>query len=141
MSVVEGSAPLSPPAPSPVFLYAVVQSLSSLLVKEDLIPPSLYRTFQLTNFFYAQAQRPWLTGPAAPRHVRSSRTGARTRVPCIGRRTLNHCTTREALLYVLYSEPITVLNEKAFETSLEGQGFGLRALNAGGIGSSQWSVS
>ncbi|XP_059983415.1 uncharacterized protein C8orf88 homolog isoform X1 [Lagenorhynchus albirostris] len=43
-----------------------------------------------------QAQRPWLTGPAAPRHVGSSRTGARTRVPCIGRRTLNHCATREA---------------------------------------------
>ena len=33
--------------------------------------------------------RPWLTGPATPRHVGSSRTGARTRVPCIGRRTLN----------------------------------------------------
>ncbi|XP_032460203.1 putative oxidoreductase GLYR1 isoform X1 [Phocoena sinus] len=44
----------------------------------------------------AQTQRPWLTGPAAPRHVGSSRTGARTRVPYIGRRTLNHCTTREA---------------------------------------------
>ncbi|XP_073647756.1 clathrin heavy chain linker domain-containing protein 1 isoform X9 [Tursiops truncatus] len=44
----------------------------------------------------AQAQRPWLTGPAAPRHVGSSRTGARSRVPCIGRRTLNHCATREA---------------------------------------------
>ncbi|XP_059881941.1 UDP-N-acetylglucosamine transferase subunit ALG14 isoform X3 [Delphinus delphis] len=46
----------------------------------------------------AQAQRPWLTGPAAPRHVGSSRTGAQTRVPCIGRRTLSHCATREALL-------------------------------------------
>ncbi|XP_073649088.1 TELO2-interacting protein 1 homolog isoform X2 [Tursiops truncatus] len=45
----------------------------------------------------AQARRPWLTGPAAPRHVGSSRTGARTRVPCIGRRTPNHCATREAL--------------------------------------------
>ncbi|XP_073649767.1 translin-associated protein X isoform X4 [Tursiops truncatus] len=45
----------------------------------------------------AQAQRPWLRGPAAPRHVGSSRTRARTRVPCIGRRTLNHCTTREVL--------------------------------------------
>ena len=43
----------------------------------------------------AQAQRPWLMGPAAPRYVGSSWTGARTRVPCIGRRTLNHCTTRE----------------------------------------------
>ena len=50
----------------------------------------------------AQAQRPWLTGPAAPQHVGSSRTGARTRVPCIGRRTLNHCATREALNSVFY---------------------------------------
>ena len=28
----------------------------------------------------------------------SSRTRTRTRVPCIGRRILNHCTTKEALL-------------------------------------------
>ena len=49
----------------------------------------------------AQAQRPWLTGPAAPRHVGSSWTGARTRVPCIGRWTLNHCTTREAPLLII----------------------------------------
>ena len=38
----------------------------------------------------------WLTGPAAPRHVGSSQTRARTRVPCIGRQILNHCATREA---------------------------------------------
>ena len=38
----------------------------------------------------------WLTGLAAPRHVGSSQTRARTRVPCIGRQILNHCTTREA---------------------------------------------
>ncbi len=44
----------------------------------------------------AQAQQPWLTGPAAPRHVGSSWTGARTCAPCIGRRTPNHCATREA---------------------------------------------
>ncbi|XP_032484566.1 isochorismatase domain-containing protein 1 isoform X4 [Phocoena sinus] len=43
-----------------------------------------------------QAQRPWLTGPAAPRHVGSSQTGARTHVPCISRWTPNHCATREA---------------------------------------------
>ena len=35
-------------------------------------------------------------GLAALWHVGSSQTGARTRVPCIGRRTLNHCATREA---------------------------------------------
>ena len=30
------------------------------------------------------------------RHVGSSQTRARTRIPCIGRQILNHCTTREA---------------------------------------------
>ena len=44
----------------------------------------------------AQAQQLWLTGPVAPRHVGSSQIRARTRVPCIGRQTLNHCATREA---------------------------------------------
>ena len=44
----------------------------------------------------AQAQQLWLTGPVAPRHVGSSQTRARARVPCIGRQILNHCATREA---------------------------------------------
>ena len=44
----------------------------------------------------AQAQQLWLMGPVAPWHVGSSRTRARTRVPCIGRQTLNRCATREA---------------------------------------------
>ena len=44
----------------------------------------------------AQAQELWLTGPAALPHVGSSQTRARTRVPCIGRQTLNHSATREA---------------------------------------------
>ena len=44
----------------------------------------------------AQAQQLWLSGPAALRHVGSSQTRARTRVPCIGRQILNHCATREA---------------------------------------------
>ena len=35
-------------------------------------------------------------GPVAPRHVGSSQTRARTRVPCIGRQIPNHCATREA---------------------------------------------
>ena len=39
-----------------------------------------------------------LTGPAAPRHVGSSQTRARTRVPCTGRQILNHCATGEALV-------------------------------------------
>ena len=48
-----------------------------------------------------QAQQLWLTGLVAPRHVGSSQTRARTRVPCIGRQTLNHCATREAFLWVI----------------------------------------
>ena len=44
----------------------------------------------------------WLTGPVAPRHVGSSQTRAQTRVPCIGRRILNHCATREALKFPFY---------------------------------------
>ena len=49
----------------------------------------------------AQAQQLWPTGPAAPRHVGSSQTRARTRVPCISRQILNHCATREALISFL----------------------------------------
>ena len=44
----------------------------------------------------AQAQQLWLTGLVAPWHAGSSQTTARTRVPCIGRQTPNHCATREA---------------------------------------------
>ena len=47
----------------------------------------------------AQAQWLWLTGPVAPRHMGSSQTRARTRVPCIGRQTLNHWASREALFH------------------------------------------
>ena len=55
----------------------------------------------------AQAQQLWLTGPVAPRHVGSSQTRARTRVPCIGRQILNHCTTREApWSFIKYYFPI-----------------------------------
>ena len=43
----------------------------------------------------ARAPCLWRTGLVTPRHVRSSWTRARTRVPCIGRRILNHCAARE----------------------------------------------
>ena len=43
----------------------------------------------------AQAQQLWLMGLVAPRHVGSSRTRARTCVPCVSRQILNHCATRE----------------------------------------------
>ena len=48
----------------------------------------------------SQAQQLWRTGLVAPWHVGSSQTRARTRVPCIGRRILNYCATREALGYI-----------------------------------------
>ena len=35
-------------------------------------------------------------------HVGSSQTRARTRVPCIGKQTLNHCATREVLWLSLF---------------------------------------
>ena len=43
----------------------------------------------------AQAQQLWHMGLVVPWHMGSSRTRARTRVPCIGRRILNHCAKRE----------------------------------------------
>ena len=46
-----------------------------------------------------QAQQLWCTGLVAPRHVGSSQTRARAHVPCIGRRILNHCATREVPLF------------------------------------------
>ena len=51
----------------------------------------------------AQAQQLWHMGLAAPRHVGSSQPRAQTHVPCIGRRILNHCATREAPKQVLQS--------------------------------------
>ena len=42
-----------------------------------------------------QTQKLWCTGLVALRHVESSRTRDQTRVPCPGRWTLIHCTTRE----------------------------------------------
>ena len=44
-----------------------------------------------------------------PQHVGSSLTRARTRVPCVGRLILNHCTTREVqkliLIYLNWLSP------------------------------------
>ena len=42
-----------------------------------------------------QAQSLWCTGLVAPQHVESSRSRDRTHVPCVGRRILIHCTTKE----------------------------------------------
>ena len=50
----------------------------------------------------SRSQQLWHTGSAAPRHVRSSRTRDRARVPCIDRSILNRWATREVLTF-LYS--------------------------------------
>ena len=50
----------------------------------------------------------WLTGLVAPRHVGSSQTRVRTRVPCIGRQTLNHCATGEAQLHTFKALPFSL---------------------------------
>ena len=65
-----------------------------------------------------QAQQLWLTGLVAPRHVGSSQARARTRVPCIGRRILNHCATREAPFLNLFKNTITI-SEKKIVISIE----------------------
>ena len=61
----------------------------------------------------AQAQQLQRTGLVALQHVGCSQTRARTRVPCVGRRILNHCATREAqiisFLQCLGKVSITVL--------------------------------
>ena len=49
----------------------------------------------------AQAQQLWRMGLVALRHVGSSWTRARTCVPCIGRRILNYCATRDVRLISL----------------------------------------
>ena len=61
----------------------------------------------------AQAQQLWCTGLAAPWHVGSSRTRARTRVPCIGRQILNHCATREVPAR-LFLSGCTILHSHRF---------------------------
>ena len=50
----------------------------------------------------AQAQQLQCMGLVAPQHVGSFPTRAQTLVPCIGRHILNHCTTREVLLFSIY---------------------------------------
>ena len=67
----------------------------------------------------AQAQYSWLTGPAAPWHVGSSQTRARTRVPCISRQILNHCATREARIFYSLTKYIYDLRGKCQGLALE----------------------
>ena len=56
-----------------------------------------------------RAQQLRRTGLVALRHVGSSWTRARTRVPCVSRRILNHCTTREVPIFIIELLPKTEL--------------------------------
>ena len=56
-----------------------------------------------------------VTGLVAPQHVGSSRTRARTRVPCIGRRILNHCATRDALLSFFMMRTLKIYSLSSFQ--------------------------
>ena len=56
-----------------------------------------------------QALQLWRMGLVAPRHMGSSRTRARTCVPCIGRQILNHCATREVPLILNFKMKIVII--------------------------------
>ena len=68
-------------------------------------------------------------GLVAPRHVGSSWTRARTRVPCVGRRILNHCATREApeLAFLKPQTTLTLNDLKQFSQQLGWAQLGLSA--------------
>ena len=57
----------------------------------------------------AQAQQLQRTDFVAPRHVGSSRTRDRTLVPCMGRQILNHCATREVLMWTFLKSLLNLL--------------------------------
>ena len=86
-------------------LFVVVRRLfiavASLIVEHSLQARGLQQLQHVGS--RAQAQEFRCTGLVAPQHVGSSRTRARTRVPCIERWILNHCATRE-VLHIFFSE-------------------------------------
>ena len=82
-----------------VVVHGLLIAVASLVAEHGLQAHGLQQLWLAGS--RAQAQQLWRTGLVAPRHVGSSWTRARTRVPCIGRRILNHCATREARLFLL----------------------------------------
>ena len=85
----------------PLFLQVcgLLTAVASLAVEHGLQARRLQQLWLAGSG--AQAQYLWRMGFVAPWHVGSSRTRARTCVPCIGRRSLNHCATREAPICLL----------------------------------------
>ena len=58
--------------------------------------------FSLWGLLLLQSTGSRSTGLVALRHVESSWTRARTRVPCIGSRILNHCASREVPEFCIF---------------------------------------
>ena len=82
-------------------------SLRWLLVAEHGLQACGLQQLQLAGS-RAQAQQSWYTGLVAPQHVGSSCTRAQTHVPCTGRQSPNHCTTREVPVYEFLKSMITL---------------------------------
>ena len=95
-----------------VAVHGLLIAVASLVAEHGLQARGLRQLWLAGS--RAQARQLWHTGFVAPQHVGSSRTRARTRVPCIGRRILNHCTTREVPNYNL----IRLRNQEDFEHSV-----------------------
>ena len=76
-----------------VAVCGLLLAVASFVLEHRLQAPRLQQLWHVGS--RTQAQQLWHKGLVAPRHVGSSRTRARTHVPCIGRQILNHCTTRE----------------------------------------------
>ena len=111
-------------------LFVAVRGL--LIVVASLVAEHRLQVRGLQQLWLAgsrvQAQQLSRTGLVAPRHVGSSPTRAQTHVPCIGRRIVNHCATRE-------------VSSKLNVSLLEGWTNALSQSSLFGISSSQEVVS
>ena len=90
-----------------VAVRGLLIAVASLVVEHGLQELGLQQLWLRSS--RVQAQQLWHTGLVAPWLVGSSQTRARTYVPCIGRRILNHCATREvpqvlylSLFYIIF---------------------------------------
>ena len=88
-------------------LFVVVHGL--LIAVASLVAEHGLQEHRL-NSCGMRAQQLWCTRSAAPWHVGSSQTRARTRVPCIGRRILYHCATREPPQKTLFLKIYTIFS-------------------------------
>ena len=82
-----------------VAVHGLLIAVASLVAEHGLQVHGLQQLWLAGS--RAQAQQLWLAGLVAPWHVQSSRTRDQTRVPCLGRQILNHCTTREVLYHLV----------------------------------------